>query len=77
MEAISQLLLQPYSYLIYMAIAWALLWKGIALWYAARCGQLAWFIVLFLANTVSILEIIYVVFFRREIDETENDDQCC
>lgn len=66
MEAIYQILQQPHSYLIFLAIAWAVLWKGIALWHAARCRQVAWFIVLLLINTVSILEILYVVLFRKE-----------
>lgn len=38
--------------------------KGYALWYAARAGQKYWFVALLFINTVGILEIIYLLFFR-------------
>jgi methionyl-tRNA synthetase len=40
-------------------LSWSLVWKGLALWRAARRGENAWFIILLLLNTVGILEIIY------------------
>ncbi|NTW04947.1 MAG: hypothetical protein HGA27_02350 [Peptococcaceae bacterium] len=46
-------------------IVWSLTWKGIALWHAARCTQRGWYIALILINTLGILEIIYLVFFKR------------
>lgn len=45
---------------------WAVFWKGLALWHSARNNQLAWFIALLIINTVGILEIIYLIFFRRK-----------
>ena len=45
---------------------WAYVWKAIALWRSGRNNQLVWFIVLFLLNTVGILEIIYLLFFQKE-----------
>jgi methionyl-tRNA synthetase len=41
-------------------LAWGLVWKAIALWKAARRGQLGWYIALVVINTVGILEIIYI-----------------
>ena len=44
-------------------IVWSLIWKGFALWRAARAGQAAWFIVLLFLNTAGLLEIVYLLFF--------------
>ncbi len=59
-------ILQPDSPLFYLIIAWAVVWKGIALWHAARNRQLVWYIALLIVNTVGILEIIYLAFFRKK-----------
>jgi hypothetical protein len=40
-------------------IVWSIIWKGLALWRAARRYDTAWFIVFMFLNTVGILEIIY------------------
>ena len=58
-------LLQSNPWLIFALVAWSIIWKGIALWHAARNTQLAWFITLLVVNTVGILEIIYLLFFRK------------
>jgi methionyl-tRNA synthetase len=44
-------------------IVWSLIWKGFALWRAARAGQAAWFVVLLFVNTAGLLEIAYLLFF--------------
>jgi hypothetical protein len=46
-------------------LVWSLIWKGFALWYAGRNNQKAWFIVLLILNTAGILEILYLLFFRK------------
>jgi predicted membrane channel-forming protein YqfA (hemolysin III family) len=58
--------LNPNSPILYLLIAWSIIWKGIALWYAARNKQLVWYIVLLIVNTVGILEIVYLVFFKKD-----------
>jgi methionyl-tRNA synthetase len=45
---------------------WVVIWKGIALWRAARNGSLPWFVVLLAVNTLGILEIIYIFFFSKK-----------
>ena len=40
-------------------VVWSLIWKGLALWRAARRGESAWYVILLIVNTVGILEIIY------------------
>ncbi|MCX6721427.1 MAG: DUF5652 family protein [Candidatus Staskawiczbacteria bacterium] len=47
---------------------WTIIWKGTALWKAARNNQTAWFIILLLVNTVGILEIVYIFFFSKKKD---------
>ncbi|MDD2443858.1 MAG: DUF5652 family protein [Desulfotomaculaceae bacterium] len=59
-------ILQPNNPLFYLVITWAVIWKGIALWHAARNKQLAWYIALLIVNTVGILEIVYLIFFRKK-----------
>lgn len=46
-------------------IIWSLIWKGIALWKAARNNDLVWYIILLILNTVGILEIIYIFAFAK------------
>ena len=43
-------------------LVWSLVWKGLALWRAAKRGDKIWFVVLLIVNTVGILEIIYLFF---------------
>jgi len=45
---------------------WSIIWKGIALWKAARNTSKVWFIVMLVLNTVGILEIIYIFFFSKK-----------
>lgn len=55
---------------IIVAIFWSLIWKGIALWKAARDNDLVWYIILLIFNTVGILEIIYIfVFSKKEVEK--------
>ena len=51
--------------ILYLLIAWSIVWKAVALWHCARNKQLIWYIVLLIVNTVGILEIIYLVFFKK------------
>lgn len=51
--------------LILFSVFWELLWKGIALWRAARNGHAVWYIVILFINTVGILPIIYIAFFSK------------
>ncbi len=47
-------------------IVWSIVWKGFALWRAARLGQRVWFVVFLVVNTVGILEIIYLYFLSKK-----------
>jgi len=51
---------------LFLAITiWSLIWKGFALWKAARLSQRNWFIALLILNTAGILDIIYLYFIAN------------
>ena len=50
-------------------IIWSLIFKGIALWRAARNHQRNWFIAFLVVNTLGILEIIYIFYFSKKKDQ--------
>lgn len=52
-------------FLIVLAAVWSAVWKGIALWKAARNNHLGWYIALLILNTLGILEIIYILAFSK------------
>ena len=56
---------------ILLAVIWSMVWKGIALWRAGRNGNLVWFIVMFIVNTLGILEIIYIFGFSQKKKEAQ------
>ncbi len=51
--------------LIIILMIWEAIWKAIALWKAGRNNQIAWFVCIFIFNTIGILPIIYIFFFRK------------
>jgi hypothetical protein len=44
---------------------WSLIWKGFALWKAAKQDDKTWFIALLIINTAGILEIFYIFIFSK------------
>lgn len=50
---------------MYLLLAWSLLWKGLALWKSAQRKEKIWFIVLLVINTVGLLEILYLFVFSK------------
>jgi hypothetical protein len=63
--------------ILLMIIIWTIIWKGLALWKAARSGSRAWFIILLIINTLGILEILYIFIFskigkKHKIEEKKN-----
>jgi len=53
-------------------LLWVLVWKGVALWKSARKGSVLWFVVLMTVNTVSVLEILYVLVLHK-IDTSKQE----
>lgn len=56
------------SFLIWLIplLIWEAVWKGIALWKAAKNNQLNWFIAILILNTAGILPIVYIKFFQKK-----------
>ena len=64
------------NWLIFVIIAalWTIPWKGMALWKSAKNGQKSWFVVIFLINTLAILEIIYIFFFSQKKTDSAGEN---
>lgn len=48
--------------LLVAVVLWEFLWKGFALWRAAKLNQSVWFVLIMIINTVGILPIMYLIF---------------
>ena len=58
--------------LMILVTIWTVAIKGYALWHAARNGQKEWFIALLVLNTLGILEIVYLFWFRLDRPKTSS-----
>ncbi len=58
-------LLAGISLAIIPLMIWEAVWKGIAMWKAAKNNKLAWFICIFIFNTLGILPILYIFVFSK------------
>jgi hypothetical protein len=52
--------------LLILLVLWELGWKGFGLWKSAKNSHLAWFVCIFIFNTIGILPIIYIYFFQKK-----------
>lgn len=59
---------------VVVALIWTLIWKGLALWQAAKRSDKIWFVAMLVVNTVGILEIIYLayLYFQDKRSATAN-----
>ena len=62
--------------LFILLLIWSLVWKGLALWRAARTGRTGWFVALLAVNTFGILEILFLFVFskRMRAPDAERDN---
>ncbi len=58
--------LAKHPLVIALLILWILAWKGWALWRAARLSHKWWFAILLIANTLGLLEMIYLYFVAKK-----------
>jgi Family of unknown function (DUF5652) len=56
--------------LLAVLVIWSIIWKGVALWKAARNSHTAWYVIMLIVNTVGILEIIYIFGFSKKGQKT-------
>jgi len=52
--------------IISLLALWDLVWKGLALWKAAKNNHAAWFVCIIIFNTAGILPIIYLLLNRTK-----------
>ncbi len=57
-----------WTVILTVVVLWELVWKGLALWRAARNNQPGWYVVLLIVNSVGILPIIYLLTHKGEND---------
>ena len=57
---------QPVNFLLMLVLVslWSLVWQGWGLWHAAENKQKGWFIALLLVNTLGLLPIVYLLWFK-------------
>ena len=58
-------------WVILLVVVWSVIWKGLALWRAARLSQRAWFVGILIINTLGILEIIYLLVTNHGVKESQ------
>jgi len=63
------------SLLFSVILLWSVFWKGLALWSAARNKQKYWFVVLLVVNTIGLLEILFLAFFKRDKNSLKKSDR--
>lgn len=52
---------QPwFAVVVAIIVVWTTVWKGLALWRAAKDDNTLWFVLLLVFNTVGVLEIVYI-----------------
>ncbi len=59
-------------YIFFALLVWTAIWKGLALWKAARSGSKPWYVALLLINTIGLLEIVYIFFFSKKENSNQN-----
>jgi len=55
-----------FALILFITGLWSLVWKALALWKSAKLNQKTWFVVLLIVNTVGILEIIYLLIYKKK-----------
>ncbi len=63
----------PREWWTVLFLVWAVVWKGIALWKAARLGQKWWFVGMLIVNTFGVLEIFYIYVFSQKREMQRRD----
>ena len=71
---LAKMLDNPWTMAMLLVLAvWSIVWKGTALWKAAKNGSRNWYIVMLVVNTVGILEIIYIFFFNKKKEQGDQN----
>jgi len=60
---------------IIVLVVWQTIWKGIAMWKAARNNHKVWFIVFLVVNLLAIPEILYIIFWSKPKQAKEAEEK--
>lgn len=52
--------------LVFAILVWTIIWKGIALWRAAKLEQKNWFIIILVISSLGIIELVYLFGFAKK-----------
>ena len=66
--------LHKYWLPLLIAVTWSLIWKGLALWKAARQDDKPWFVAILIINSLGILEIFYIFVFSNRTAAKKSAD---
>ena len=58
--------------LVILLAIWSLIWNGIGLWHAAQHKQKSWFIAILILNTLGLLPIVYLLWFKPKGESAKN-----
>ena len=58
--------------LFLLVLFWSLVWKGLALWRAAKRGDKVWYVIILLVNLLGLVEIIYLLVTNKKEEKGEN-----
>lgn len=66
MWLLNEIYTQPTWFVVSLLVItiWDLIWRGIALWHSSQNEQKGWFVALLLLNTMGLLPIIYLIWFK-------------
>jgi len=53
-------------FLVFVILVWTIIWKGIALWRAAKLEQKNWFIIILVISSLGIIELVYLFGFAKK-----------
>ncbi len=70
LDQITPLMLMGIFAVIIIAV-WTVVLKVFAVWYSARAGQKGWFVALLILNTLGILELIYLIWYRPKTSDSK------
>ena len=60
------------QFFLLIVLIWSLIWKGLALWRAAKRDEKIWYVILLVVNLLGIPEIVYLLVTQKKNKKTDN-----
>ena len=55
-----------FMFALFVLIVWSIIWKGFALWHAAKNDHKMWFVIILVINSAGIIPLLYLAFVDRQ-----------